>query len=148
MMEAATKNSLRRRESFFQKTVYHILPESNVKRMVSVVFIANANLPKEKTQVVLTGKELNRIPDDSTNILRNQILTSTLIDPMHYLLVENIILQINFATLKVHYITVSIINQVIHLSINRLSFKINYLSQTMRNIPIVVDEISEKNNLF
>ena len=91
-MEAATKNSLRRRESFFQKTVYHILPESNVKRMVSVVFIANANLPKEKTQVVLTGKELNRIPDDSTNILRNQILTSTLIDPMHYLLVENIIL--------------------------------------------------------
>ena len=148
MMEAATKNSLRRRESFFQKTVYHILPESNVKRMVSVVFIANANLPKEKTQVVLTGKELNRIPDDSTNILRNQILTSTLIDPMHYLLVENIILQINFATLKVHYITVSIINQVIHLSINQLSFKINYLSQTMRTIPIVVDEISEKNNLF
>lgn len=60
--------------------------------MVSVVFIANTNLPKEKTQLLLSGKELNRIPDDSTNILRNQILTSTLIDPMHYLLVENIIL--------------------------------------------------------
>ena len=55
--------------------------------MFSVVHFVNTNVPDERTQVLLSEKELNELPDDSTNIL-NQILTGTLIDEMHYFVVK------------------------------------------------------------
>ena len=58
-----------------------------------VVHFVNTNLPEERTQVLLSKKELNELPDDNTDTFINiQILTGTLIDQMHYLVVENIVL--------------------------------------------------------
>ena len=50
--------------------------------------------------------------------LRNQILTSTLIEQMHYLVVKNHKALDDFVILSFQQITLSIINQIIHLSIN------------------------------
>lgn len=50
--------------------------------------------------------------------LRNQILTSTLIEQMHYLVVKNYKALDDFVILTFQHITLSIINQIIHLSIN------------------------------
>ena len=56
--------------------------------------------------------------------LRNQILASTLIEQMHYLVVKNYKALDDFVILTFQHITRSIINQIIHLSINYMRFKI------------------------
>ena len=50
--------------------------------------------------------------------LRNQILTSTLIEQMHYLVEKNYKALDDIVILTFQHITLSIINQIIHLSIN------------------------------
>ena len=80
-----TAKNVNERECSVQETVYHILCIMKLRRVLPVVHFINTNEEKteEKTQVLLSKKELNELPDDST-------LTSTLIDQMHYLVVENI----------------------------------------------------------
>ena len=47
--------------------------------------------PKERAQVVLPEKELSELLDDSPNIFRNQIITGTLTEQIHYLVVESLV---------------------------------------------------------
>lgn len=44
--------------------------------------------PQEMTQVLLSEKEINELPDDSSYMLSNQILTGILIVQIHYLVVK------------------------------------------------------------
>ena len=61
---------LTKRECSVQEIVYHILPELKLRRVFPAVHFVNTNVPEERTQVLLSEKELNELPDDSTNIFK------------------------------------------------------------------------------
>ena len=55
------------RECFVQETVYHILPELKLRRILPAVCFVNTSLPEEGVQVLLSEKELIELPNDSRN---------------------------------------------------------------------------------
>ena len=47
-----------------------ILPELKLRRIFPGVYFVNTNPPKERVQVLLSEKELSKLPDDSPKILK------------------------------------------------------------------------------
>ena len=64
------KAYLSNRECSVQEAVYHILSELKLRRIIPAVYFVNINLPEERLRVLLSRKELNELPDDSSNILK------------------------------------------------------------------------------
>ena len=60
---------LRNQEFSVKETIYHILPELKLKKTFPAVCFVNINLPEERVQVLLSEKELTKLPDDSLHIL-------------------------------------------------------------------------------
>ena len=50
--------------------MYHILPESRLRRIFPAVYFVNANPPEERLQVLLSKKELSELPDNRPNIFK------------------------------------------------------------------------------
>ena len=69
-MKTIAKAYLSNRECSVQEAVYQILPELKLRIIFPAVYFVNTNLPKERVQVLLSEKELNRLPDDSPNIFK------------------------------------------------------------------------------
>ena len=69
-MKAIAKAFLSNRECFVQEAVYYILPELKLSRNFPAFYFANTNVPEERVQVLLPEKELNELPDDSSNIFK------------------------------------------------------------------------------
>ena len=46
-----------------------MLPELKLKKTFPAVCFVNINLPEERVQVLLSEKELTKLPDDSLHIL-------------------------------------------------------------------------------
>ena len=53
-----------------QKAIYHILPGLKLRRVFPAVHLVNTNLLELKTQILLSEKELNKLPGDNTNIFK------------------------------------------------------------------------------
>lgn len=49
---------------------------------------------KENTQVLLSKNELNKLPNNSSNVFKKSNIDGALIDQIHYLVVESIVLWI------------------------------------------------------
>ena len=69
-MKKFAKASLSNRECFLQEPVYHILPELKLRRIFPVVYFVNAYPPEERTQILLSDKELSELLDDRPNIFK------------------------------------------------------------------------------
>ena len=69
-MKKLAKASLSNRECFLQEPVYHILPELKLRRIFPAVYFVNAYPPEERTQILLSDKELSELSDDSPNIFK------------------------------------------------------------------------------
>ena len=69
-MKTTAKAYLSNREFSVQEAVYLTLPELMLRRIFPAVHFINTNLPKERVQVLLPGKELSRLLDDSPNIFK------------------------------------------------------------------------------
>ena len=69
-MKTIAKDYLRNQECSVQETVNHILPESKLRRIFLAIYIVNTNFPEERVQVLLSEKELSKLPDDNPNILK------------------------------------------------------------------------------
>lgn len=61
------------------------------RRQIIINLFFTCFAPKERAQVVLPEKELSELLDDSPNIFRNQIITGTLTEQIHYLVVESLV---------------------------------------------------------
>ena len=48
--------------------MYHILPELKLRRVFPAAYFVNTNPPEGRVQVLLSEKELNKLPDNSPNI--------------------------------------------------------------------------------
>ena len=66
-MKTIAKVYVSSRECFVQETVYHILPELKLRRILPAVYFVNKSLPGNGVQVLLSEKELIELPDDSRN---------------------------------------------------------------------------------
>ena len=53
-----------------QEVVYHNLPELKLRRVFRVTHFVDTNVLEERTQVLLSKKELIELPDDSQNIFK------------------------------------------------------------------------------
>ena len=103
--------------------------------MFSAVYFVNTKVPEEKAPVLLSEKEFNELPDDSTNIFKKSSIDRYIERPNVLFSCEEFSAFDNFCfMLNFEHITVSIINQVIHLSIRQMNFKINLLRKTMRRV--------------
>ena len=69
-MKKLLRGQLSKRECSVQEAVYHILPKLKLRRVFPVVCFGNKNVPQEPAQVLLSGKKLNELPDDSANTFR------------------------------------------------------------------------------
>ena len=50
--------------------VYNILPELKAKENLSDLYFVNKNLPDERVEILLSDKELNKLPENSPNVLK------------------------------------------------------------------------------
>ena len=62
------KAYLSNRECSVQEAVYHILYELKLRRIVTAVYFVNTNPPEERVEVLLSGKELSQLPENTLNI--------------------------------------------------------------------------------
>ena len=69
-MKTIAKAYMSSRECSVQEAVYHILPELKLRRIFPAVSFVNTNLPEERVKVLLSEKELSKLPDDSSNIFK------------------------------------------------------------------------------
>ena len=69
-MKTTAKAYLNSRECSVQEAVYHILPELKLRRIFPAVGFVNTNIPEERVKVLLSEKELSKIPNDSSNIFK------------------------------------------------------------------------------
>ena len=53
-----------------QEVAYHSLPELKLRRVFRVTHFVDTNVLEERTQVLLSKKELIQLPDDSQNIFK------------------------------------------------------------------------------
>ena len=69
-----------------RKAIYHILPGLKLRRVFPAIHFTNTNLLEEKTQMLLSEKELNELPGNSTNIFKkcNKPDHSLSINQMNY----------------------------------------------------------------
>ena len=67
-MRTISGSYLSKLECSVQKAVNQILPELKLRRVFLAVHFVNINVQKERTQVLLSKKELNELPNDSKNI--------------------------------------------------------------------------------
>lgn len=59
-----------KREGSVRKEVYHILSDLKVRCVFPAVHFVSPNAPEEKAQVLLSEKELLKLPGDSPNIFK------------------------------------------------------------------------------
>ena len=91
IIKIISRDYLSKRECSVQEEIYHILPELKLRRVFPAVHCFKTKIQEERMQV-LSQKELNGLPYFHILLqiyLGNQILTSKLVDKMHYLVVEN-----------------------------------------------------------
>ena len=69
-MKTIAKASISNRECYVQEAVYHILLELKQKKIFPEVYFVNTNPPEERVQVLLSEKELSKLPDNSQNIFK------------------------------------------------------------------------------
>ena len=69
-MKTTAKAYLNSRECSVQEAVYHILPELKLRRIFPAVGFVNTNIPEERVKVLLSKKELSKIPNGSSNIFK------------------------------------------------------------------------------
>ena len=68
--------------------MYH-LPELKLRRIFPAVYFVNTNPPEERIQVLLSEKELSKLPDNSPNIFRNLMLIAKWKDQIQHSAMEN-----------------------------------------------------------
>ena len=68
--------------------MYH-LPELKLRRIFPAVYFVNTNPPEERIQVLLSEKELSKLPDNSPNIFRNLMLIAERKDQIQHSAMEN-----------------------------------------------------------
>ena len=66
-MRTIAKSYLRNRECPAPEAFCHVLSELNLRRILSAVYYANTNFPEEKVLLLLSEKELNKLPGDGPN---------------------------------------------------------------------------------
>ena len=54
-------------ECFVHEAVYHILPELKLRRMFLAVHFVNEDLSDQRVQILLSEKELTKLPEDYSN---------------------------------------------------------------------------------
>ena len=69
-MKIIAKAYLSNQECHVQEALYHILPELKLRRIFPAVYFVNTNPPEERVKVLLSQKELCKLPDDSPNIFK------------------------------------------------------------------------------
>lgn len=69
-MNKTSSAYLNKREGSVKKEFYHILPDLKVRCVFPAVQFVGPNAPEEKVQVLLSEKELLKLPVDSTNIFK------------------------------------------------------------------------------
>ena len=62
------------RECSVQEAVYHILPMLWLRKCSPAVVFANSNLPENRTKVFLSEKDLQALPEDSTNVFKRSMI--------------------------------------------------------------------------
>ena len=71
-MKIIAKAYLTNRECSAEEAVYHILPKLKLRRIFLASYFVNNNLPEERVQVLLSEKELRKLPDDSPNNFKKE----------------------------------------------------------------------------
>ena len=69
-IKTIAKDYLSNIECSVQEAVYHILLELKLRRVFPDIYFINSNLPEEGVQVLLSEKELRKLPDDCPNIFK------------------------------------------------------------------------------
>ena len=64
------KENVNESETEYASVEDHIFPELKLRKIFPTVYFVNTNLPEERVKVLLSEKELNKLPDDSSNILK------------------------------------------------------------------------------
>ena len=80
-MKSIAKAYLSNREYSVQETVYHILPESKLRRIFAVVYFVNTSLSAKRVQVLLPEKELSTLPYDSPNVFKRSNIGCYMVKP-------------------------------------------------------------------
>ena len=66
-MKTVSRAYLSKSECSVQEAVYDTLPELKLRRLFPAVYFVNKNVPEERTQVLLSKKELIELLDNSSN---------------------------------------------------------------------------------
>ena len=69
-MKTIAKAYLSNREYYVQEAVHHVLAELKRRRIFQVVYFVYTNPPEERVQILLSEKELSKLPDNSLNIFK------------------------------------------------------------------------------
>ena len=68
--KTVAKAYLSNKECFVQEAVYPVLPEWRLRKIFPAVYFVNTSLPEERVQVLLSEKEVRKLPDLSANIFK------------------------------------------------------------------------------
>ena len=64
-MKTTEEAYLSNQECSVQEAVHHILPELKLQRILLVVYFVNTNPPQERVQLLLSEKELSKLPNNN-----------------------------------------------------------------------------------
>ena len=74
IMKTIAKVYLSNRECSVYEAVYHILSEWKLGRSFPAVYFVNTNLPDKRVHVLLSEKELSKLPGDSPHIVKRSYI--------------------------------------------------------------------------
>ena len=70
-MKTISKAYSSSRECSVQEEAYHILPELKLWTIFLVIYFVKTNIPEQGVQILLSEKELSKLPENRPNISRN-----------------------------------------------------------------------------
>ena len=80
-MKAISKAYVTKREVSVQEAVYLVMPELWLRKVFPGVLFANSNIPAKRYRVCLSEEEINKLPGDSTEIFKRNMLERYLARP-------------------------------------------------------------------
>ena len=87
-----------KRECSVQEAVYHVMPELWLRKTCPGVIFANSNLPENRYKMFRSQEEIAKLPDDSTDIFKRNMLDRYMDRP------NEIFLKGKYAVLLMNYV--------------------------------------------
>lgn len=73
-MKSIARAYITKRECSVQEAVYHIMPELWLRKTYPGVSFVKTNLPDKRFRIFETEDKLNKLPEDSTDVLNRNML--------------------------------------------------------------------------